>query len=130
MKLIFVLTLTLGMVLSARGQSKIVNQRKVYDKMVKAGVAHPKIVLKQAIHESANFKNKRAQQQNNYLGLMKRGRLIRFESLDACIDFYKRVIQSRYDGGDYYRFLHRIGYATDPAYKQKVKKVELDFIIE
>src|SRR4051812_17475085 len=116
MKLIFVLTLTLGMVLSARGQSKIVNQKEVYDRIVKAGISHPKIVLKQAIHESGNFKSKRAIQQNNYLGLMRKNRLRKFPSVDSCITYYKVHVQSRYKGGDYYAFLHRIGYAKASTY--------------
>lgn len=134
-----VLTCLLTLSVNLYGQNKVVSQREVYDKIVKAGVAHPEIVLKQAIHESANFKSKGARNKNNILGLMKtvnRGTkkervvLRTFDSIDSCINFYKRVIQGRYNGGDYYKFLRRIPYATDPKYKYKVHNTKLDFIIE
>jgi flagellum-specific peptidoglycan hydrolase FlgJ len=35
---------------------------------------------------------------------------------------YKARISSRYRGGDYYAFLRRIGYASDPAYTAKLKR--------
>jgi len=112
------------------GQNKRVNQKQVYDKIVKAGIPHPKIVLQQAVHESTNFKYKPAIRKNNYLGLRRKGKLMKFDSVDECICWYKDKVSSRYKGGDYWRFLKRIGYAEDYTYKQNVSRVKLDFIIE
>lgn len=107
------------------------SQEEVYNKMVEVGITHPKIVLKQAIHESANLKYKYAQKKNNYLGLMNsKGNLRYFDSLESSLVFYKERIQNRYKGGDYWKFLAKIGYAEDPNYNKKVQNVKLDFIIE
>ena len=134
-----VLTFLLTLGLSSYGQNKVVSQKEVYDKIVSAELQHPKIVLKQAIHESANFKSNGARNKNNILGLMKtinRGKkneytiLRTFDSIDSCLRFYKRVIQSKYQGGDYFKFLKKARYATDPRYKSKVVNTKINFEIE
>lgn len=104
------------------------NQKEVYNRIVKAGIAHPDIVLKQAIHESANFKSNAARKRNNIFGI-RQGKKT-FSSIDACINFYKKKITSQYNGGDYFKFLSSIPYAEDPLYKKKVNNIKLDFIIE
>jgi flagellum-specific peptidoglycan hydrolase FlgJ len=126
MSKIFKLTLFSSMlyVQSLYGQVKE-TQQKVYDKIVKANLQHPKIVLAQAIHESMNFKSKAAKNKNNIFGIMKGRRTRYFESIDECIQFYKDRVQSRYVSGSYYRFLTRIGYASDPRYIYKLKNTDL-----
>ena len=115
---------------STYGQSKKQRQQEVYDKIVKANLQHPKIVLQQAIVESgANFKSPAARNKNNILGIMKGKRTRHFSSFDECIEFYKNKVQSRYRGGNYYKFLSRIGYAEDARYIPKLKNTEL-FILE
>lgn len=127
---IFKLTVALAFFTqSLCGQVKT-KQQEVYDKIVKANLQHPRIVLKQAIHESGNFKSSGARNKNNILGLMKKGNLRRFDSIDDCIIFYRDNIQNRYTGGDYYRFLKRIGYATDTRYVPKVKNIPLELYLE
>lgn len=82
------------------------------------------IVLKQARLESNNFTASNAINNNNYLGLMnKDGKLAHYEHFTECIIAYKRNISNRYDGGDYYAFLKRIGYASDSLYIQKLKNI-------
>lgn len=130
MKKTLVLTILMMLSIICMGQTKVVSQKEVYGKIVNAGIAHPEIVLKQAIVESANFKYKRAIQQNNYLGLLKNGKLIKFNTLDAGLIYYRDRVQSRYKGGDYKRFLKRIGYAKDPKYIRKLDNTKLDFVIE
>lgn len=115
-------------VASVNGQSKF-KQQEVYDKIVKANLQHPKIVLKQAIHESANFKSKATKNKNNILGIMKGSRLRDFPDIDSCIMFYKERVQSRYKTGNYYTFLKRIKYAADLRYIKKVKEIPL-YIME
>lgn len=134
-----VLTGLLILSISCFGQNKVVSQQEVYDKIVKADIKHPEIVLKQAIHESANFKSKGARNKNNILGLMKtinRGKkseytvLRSFPTIDSCLLFYKRVIQGDYEGGDYFKFLRKKRYAKDPHYKRKIVNTEINFTIE
>lgn len=111
--------------LASLSQTKKQKQQEVYDKIVKANLQHPKKVLRQALVESANFKSPAAKNKNNILGIM-RGRTVRsFDSVEACIKYYKERVQSRYKGGDYYRFITRIGYAEDPHYIKKLKGVEI-----
>ena len=43
-------------------------------------------------------------------------------SLEGCVADYKRLISSRYKGGDYYAFLRRIGYAEERQYISKLKR--------
>lgn len=105
-------------------------QQEVYNKIVKANLRHPKIVLKQAIHESGNFKSNAAVNKHNILGIMRGSHIRRFRSIDECIKFYRDNIQSRYNGGNYYRFLKRIGYATDENYLRKVRNTPLQTEIE
>lgn len=128
----FILTLTLVFLLIGNTFGQKISQKEVYDKIIEQGLAEPIIVLKQAIHESAHFKSPGAKNKNNILGIMRSdGRaLLYFKSVTECIIFYKDNIQNRYDEGDYYKFLKRIGYARDPKYNKKVKNIELDFIIE
>lgn len=116
------------MTLVGYGQTKRITQREVYAKIVNAEIAHPVVVLRQAIHESANFKSKATVNRNNILGI-RSGRMS-FSSIDDCISFYKKWQDRRYKSGDYYRFITRIGYAEDPKYIQKLKAVPIDFEIE
>lgn len=113
---------------SAQKKEKLTHQI-VYNKIIESGLKHPKIILKQSIHESGNFKSKAAINKNNILGIMKGSRIRYFSSVEECLLFYKERIQNRYNGGDYYMFLKRIGYAEDKNYTQKLKNTPL-FIIE
>lgn len=133
--MIKILKLTIFLLLfgiyKGNSQSKT-KQQEVYNKIVKANLKYPRIVLKQAIHESAHFKSKAAINKNNILGIMEsygvrkdKIRIRYFDSIDECIKFYKNNIQNRYNGGDYYRFLKRIGYAEDVRYIQKIKDIPL-----
>lgn len=51
------------------------------------------------------------------------GKFMEFDSWKRCCRAYADLIYSRYDGGDYYEFLIRIGYAEDPDYIRKVKQI-------
>jgi len=121
------LTFALLIAVNSLGQQKI-SQKEVYDKIIELGIQEPMIVLKQAIHESGNFKSKATRDRNNIFGI--RNGMMHFDSIFACIEFYKRWQDNRYKGGNYFVFLRKIKYASDPRYKYKVNKVELDFIIE
>ena len=89
-------------------------------------VQHPQIVYAQAIIETGNFKSSLCLNQNNLFGLYNssKGRYHRFDHWTESVIAYKDFIQYRYKPPeDYYKFLQRIGYAEDPNYISKLKKV-------
>lgn len=95
----------------------------VYNELIRQEVPHANIVLKQAIHETGNFKSQLCKKHNNLFGLKGRKGYRKYSSYKECIADYKRLISSRYKGGDYYAFLVRIGYAADKQYISKLKKI-------
>lgn len=98
----------------------------VYDCAIYYGLQHPKIVVAQSILETNHYKSRICIEHNNLFGLYdsKNKRYFRFNSWQESIEAYKRMIQYKYDSGDYYHFLKRIRYAEDPEYINKVKQIE------
>lgn len=95
----------------------------LYRQLKELNVQHPMIVLAQARLETGNYASQLCRERKNLFGIKANGRYKSFHSYKECILYYKDKIQSRYIGGDYYAFLKRIGYARDPAYIQKVKRI-------
>lgn len=81
------------------------------------------IVLAQARLETGNFKSDRCRRDHNLFGIKHGNRYARYSTWQDSIKDYKQRISSRYKGGDYLAFLKRIGYAKDPAYQDKVRKI-------
>lgn len=89
-------------------------------------VKYPHIVYAQAFLETGNFKSDLCLGDNNLFGLYNssKGRYHRFDHWVESVVAYKDFIQRRYKPPeDYYKFLQRIGYAKDPSYIGKLKKV-------
>lgn len=89
-------------------------------------VKYPHIVYAQALIETGNFKSNLCLSDNNLFGLYNssRSRYHRFDHWVESVIAYKNFIQRRYKPPeDYYKFLQRIGYAEDPNYISKLKKV-------
>ena len=99
------------------------NAAQVAKELVRQGVPHAQIVLAQARLESGNFTSRRCREDHNIFGLKRGKRYAKYARWQDCVADYKQRISSRYQGGDYYAFLSRIGYAKDPAYPKKVKKI-------
>lgn len=88
------------------------------------GIHHKDIVYAQAIIESGNFKSKLCKNNNNIFGLKCRKRYCKYNHWSECVIDYKKRIQNRYKfGEDYYYFLRRIKYASDPNYIKSLKKI-------
>lgn len=90
------------------------------------GVHHEDIVYAQAILETGNFSSKGCLMHNNLFGLYdsKRARYHKFDHWSTSVVKYKEWIQRRYKPPeDYYHFLQRIGYAEDPQYINKLRKI-------
>ena len=89
-------------------------------------VKHPDIVYAQAILETGNLRSKVCKEYNNLFGLWDSRNHCYYsfnhwsESVVAYIDY----IQDRYEPpSDYYKFLSDIGYAEDPDYINKLKRI-------
>lgn len=89
-------------------------------------IKHPRIVLAQAKLESGNYKSKHCINKNNLFGLYnsKKKRYYSFEHWSHSVLAYKNMVEYKYKGGDYYAFLVKISYASDPNYISKVKQIE------
>ena len=89
-------------------------------------VKYPHIVYAQAVLETGHFKSDLCLNGNNLFGLYdsKKHRYYTFDHWKDCIIAYKEMIQYKYkDGDDYLNFLKEIGYAEDPEYICKLKKL-------
>lgn len=103
------------------------NDSILYLALVHYEVKHPKAVLAQAKLESGNYTSKHCRTKNNFLGLYnsRKKEYFSFSHWTACIQGYKDMIEYKMkDGEDYYDFLVRIKYASDPIYIYKVKQIE------
>lgn len=90
------------------------------------GVKHPRVVTAQAILESGNFESKLFKEYNNPFGLYnsKEKDYFKFKHWTDAIAAYISMVEYRYVGGDYYRFLEELPYAQDNRYIDKVRIIE------
>lgn len=111
--------------------SKELNDSVLYLALVHYKIKEPKVVLAQAKLESGNYTSYLCRKKNNFLGLYnsRKRQYFEFDHWSECILAYKNMVEYKHkDGEDYYQFLDRIRYAEDPAYLDKVRKVEQDLI--
>ena len=104
---------------------KELNINNLYQALDKYGVAFPKIVVAQALLETGYFTSNVCLNYNNLFGLRKPndGSYYLFNNWEESVKAYKDYVQYKYKGGDYFRFLQRIGYAEDSNYLYKVKSI-------
>ena len=90
------------------------------------GLKYPKIVTAQAILESGDFKSNVFKKYNNPFGLYNSNTkdYYKFSHWTYAIIAYKTMIQNKYKGGDYYKFLEELPYAEDKNYIKAVKAIE------
>ena len=87
-------------------------------------VPHANIVLAQARLESGNFKSAFYRKTNNLFGLKKGRRYKEYPHWRKSVEDYRKLISSRYNGGSYYKFLERIGYAKNKDYIKLLKEID------
>lgn len=95
-------------------------------------IKHPRIVLAQAKLETGNYTSRHCIKGNNLFGLYnsKKKKYFQFNHWSESIEAYKNMIEYKHrDDEDYYEFLVRISYASDPNYISKVKQIENDLEI-
>lgn len=88
-------------------------------------VKYPHIVIAQALLETGYFTSRVCLEHNNLFGLRcpSDGSYYHFNSWEESVRAYRDYVQYKYKGGDYYRFLQRIGYAEDVEYVRKVRAI-------
>ena len=89
-------------------------------------VEYPNIVYAQAILETGHFKSKVYREYNNLFGLYnsRTKSYYKFDHWSESIIAYLDFIQNKYKPpNDYYKFLSDIGYAEDPEYINKLKRI-------
>lgn len=102
---------------------KILNEANLKEEIAKHNIPHGNIVLAQAKLESGNFKSKLTKTHNNIFGLKRGNSYKKYSHWTECVKDYKTRISSKYKGGDYYKFLNKIGYATHPEYTNILKRM-------
>jgi len=84
------------------------------------------IVLRQAITETGWFKcTNCSMSRNNIFGFYYKKKYLVFDNWVECIRYYKRWQDRHYKSGDYYHFLKKIGFATNPRYIEDLKAIKL-----
>lgn len=102
---------------------------EVLKELKKQDVKFPKIVLAQSILETGWYSCENCSRDvNNLFGLYnsRKNEYFYYTNWKESIGGYKRGIQYKYfqkEYKDYYHFLSEIGYATDPQYIIKLKKI-------
>ena len=86
-------------------------------------VPHANIVLAQARLESGNFKSALYKRTNNLFGIKAGEKYKEYPHWRKSIEDYRLKISKRYQGGNYYAFLTRIGYASDKEYIKKLRSI-------
>jgi len=122
MRILFILLL-----LNTVGIAQTIKEVKL--ELIKQNVEHPDVVLAQSILETGWYKCENcSMDKNNIFGLWnsKKHEYFYYTTWKESIGGYKRGIQYKYfvkEYKDYYHFLSEIGYATDPQYIIKLKKL-------
>lgn len=102
----------------------ILCEHTVMNELKKSNVEHADIVLAQSKLETGYYTSQLVRSHNNLFGFRTSKGYLKFSHWKESIDYYKRWQKRKYDGDpDYYRFLVEIGYAEDPNYTNKLKKI-------
>ena len=105
----------------AQIKPKVLNETNLKEELTRNNIPHANIVLAQAKLESGNFKSDLVRTHQNIFGLKKGNKYRRYSHWTECVKDYKKCISDRYNGGNYYAFLNRIGYASHPNYTGLLK---------
>lgn len=92
----------------------------VKKELIKQNILYSDIVLKQVKLETGHLKYVK---HNNLFGFRTDTGYLRFETWQDAIVYKKKWQLRKYKGGDYYLFLKRIRYASDPNYINKLKRM-------
>jgi flagellum-specific peptidoglycan hydrolase FlgJ len=85
-------------------------------------IEHPEIVIKQFILETGWGKSYVCKKFNNLFGFRGSNGYFKYKHWTESVEHYKEFQNKKYKGGDYYVFLHKVGYAEAPDYIQILKQ--------
>ena len=97
--------------------------QQVYNELKKYNIKYPHIVLAQAKLETGNYTSELCKKHGNLFGLKGKKGYVKFNHWKKSVKAYRDWVQYKYKGGDYYVFLKKIGYASDPRYIEKIKQM-------
>lgn len=97
--------------------------REVYEYIVSCEIQHADIVYRQFLLETGHGTSYAFLHRNNTHG-WGNGKMS-FGSWQESIEYYRKWQLRHYRGGDYYRFLERIRYASSPSYVATLKKIRI-----
>lgn len=95
----------------------------VYEECVKQGVLYPDIVTRQSILETGWYKHYK---NSNIFGLYDSNKheYFKFDHWRESVVAYRDLVQYKYKGDGYYKFLINLPYATDKNYINKLKGIK------
>ncbi len=104
-------------------------KEEVYIYLLQIGCDEAEIVTKQSVEECGHhYQSKNARVRHNLFGLWNhdKQRYYAFDNWKQSCDAYLTMIQYKHrKGEDYYEFLIRIGYASNPMYIWNLKHIKL-----
>lgn len=107
------------------GTTGSLTMTNLYRVMERYDIQHKQVVMAQALLETGYFTSRVCRENNNLFGLRRPsdGSYYSFARWEDSVKAYKDYVQYKYQGGDYYDFLTRIGYAEDREYVMKVRNI-------
>ena len=99
------------------------NEKNVLAELKRQKVPCANIVLAQSKLETGNYSSKVCKNNKNLFGIRKNNKYKKYNTWKESITDYKKLISSRYKGGDYYKYLVSINYAEDTEYINKLKEL-------
>lgn len=107
------------------GENHELSLANLIDVIEEVGLNNQLFVLAQAVLETGHFTSPVCKNYHNLFGLYdsKHKDYYRFARWEDSVVGYQKFIQYRYKGGNYLKFLKRIGYAEDPRYTTTVAKI-------
>ena len=114
-------TIIISLLLSLSAAGQTIEQVKA--ELHRQGIPHAEIVLAQARLETGNFTSRRCKVDKNLFGIKHDGKYAEYRHWRESVKDYKKLISSRYKGGNYFVFLERIGYASDKRYTKKLQNI-------
>ncbi len=104
------------------GRTQTVDQ--VRQEIDRQGIKHPEIVLAQSILETGWYKSHGCTHRKNLFGFYWKGSYKQWDTWQESVAYYADWQRRHYTGGDYYKFLESVGYASDPKYIFKLKQLK------
>lgn len=97
------------------------SERKLKTLIDSFDIKNGEIVFIQAVLETGHFKSEIFKRNNNLFGFCYNNKYLYFKNWISCVRYYKYWQSKRYQSGDYYIFLDKVGYAQDTLYIHKLK---------